>query len=267
MASVFAHIDAVLLDITGVLYNSGKGGGPIPGSAEGIQMMKEAGIKVRFCSNETQCTREMLAKKLNGYGYEIEAADITMPVLAAKQIVQKEGLRALPVLHPDAEADIEGVETSNPNCVVLGDVGEPLTFHALNEAFRVLINSDSPVLLSLGNGRFYKEGDGLTMDVGAFRAALEYSSGVKARIVGKPSREYFESALAELGMHEKRERVAMVGDDIVGDVGGAQGAGMRGFQVKTGKYRVSDESHPQVKPDAFVENLLDFAKKVVAERK
>ena len=29
----------------------------------------------------------------------------------------------------------------------------------------------------------------------------------------------------------------MIGDDIVGDVGGAQTAGMRGVQVRTGKYR------------------------------
>lgn len=29
----------------------------------------------------------------------------------------------------------------------------------------------------------------------------------------------------------------MVGDDIVSDVGGAQACGIRGIQVRTGKYR------------------------------
>ena len=29
----------------------------------------------------------------------------------------------------------------------------------------------------------------------------------------------------------------MIGDDIVNDVGGAQSCGMRGVQVRTGKYR------------------------------
>ena len=29
----------------------------------------------------------------------------------------------------------------------------------------------------------------------------------------------------------------MIGDDLVGDVGGAQSCGIRGVQVKTGKYR------------------------------
>lgn len=32
-------------------------------------------------------------------------------------------------------------------------------------------------------------------------------------------------------------QVVMVGDDIVSDVGGAQACGMRGVQVKTGKWR------------------------------
>jgi phospholysine phosphohistidine inorganic pyrophosphate phosphatase len=29
----------------------------------------------------------------------------------------------------------------------------------------------------------------------------------------------------------------MIGDDLIGDVGGAQSCGMRGIQVRSGKYR------------------------------
>ena len=47
----------------------------------------------------------------------------------------------------------------------------------------------------------------------------------------------------------------MVGDDIVSDVGGAQAAGIRGVQVRTGKFRPTDENHPLVKPDLIVDNL------------
>ena len=47
----------------------------------------------------------------------------------------------------------------------------------------------------------------------------------------------------------------MIGDDIVSDVGGAQKAGIRGVQVRTGKFRASDEDHPLVKPDMIVDNL------------
>ena len=50
----------------------------------------------------------------------------------------------------------------------------------------------------------------------------------------------------------------MIGDDIVSDVGGAQTAGIRGVQVRTGKFRPSDENHPDVRPDLIVDNLKNF---------
>ena len=49
--------------------------------------------------------------------------------------------------------------------------------------------------------------------------------------------------------------MVMVGDDIVSDVGGAQAVGIRGVQVRTGKFRPSDENHPTVKPDLIVDDL------------
>ncbi len=47
----------------------------------------------------------------------------------------------------------------------------------------------------------------------------------------------------------------MIGDDILGDVGGAQKAGLRGILVRTGKFRPSDENHPEVTPDGIVNDL------------
>ena len=71
--------------------------------------------------------------------------------------------------------------------------------------------------------------------------------------MGKPSSEFFGTALADMNV-DARDAI-MVGDDIVSDVGGAQKCGMRGIQVRTGKYRPSDERHPQVTPDKIVDNL------------
>jgi len=51
------------------------------------------------------------------------------------------------------------------------------------------------------------------------------------------------------------EDAVMIGDDIVSDVGGAQACGIRGVQVRTGKFRPADEHHPTVKPDGYVDNL------------
>lgn len=58
-------------------------------------------------------------------------------------------------------------------------------------------------------------------------------------------------------------KVVMIGDDIESDVGGAQGCGLRGVLVKTGKFRPADENHPRVKPDAIVINLFQAVEMVL----
>ena len=100
------------------------------------------------------------------------------------------------------------------------------------------------------------------MDVGPFTTALEFALGREATIVGKPSGDFFASALKDLGI--SATDAVMVGDDVASDVGGAQAAGIRGVLVRTGKFRASDENHPTVKPDAIVDNLAAFVDKILA---
>ena len=52
----------------------------------------------------------------------------------------------------------------------------------------------------------------------------------------------------------------MTTDDIVSDVGGAQACSMSGVLVRTGKYRTTDENHPNVTPDKIVDNLATIVK-------
>ena len=75
-----------------------------------------------------------------------------------------------------------------------GDAQENFSYENVNRAFSVLINSPKPTLLSMGCGRFYKESDGLKIDVGVYCKGLEYACGIKAEYVGKPDPAYFLSA-------------------------------------------------------------------------
>ncbi|XP_074815294.1 phospholysine phosphohistidine inorganic pyrophosphate phosphatase isoform X2 [Natator depressus] len=201
-----AGIKGVVLDISGVLYDGGGDGGgvPIPGSREAVEKIKASGLKLRFCTNETQATRDLVP-------------------------------------------EFDQLDKANPNCVVIGDAADNFSYKNLSEAFRVLIGLENPILISLGRGRYYKETDGLKLDVGVYMKALEYACDVQAEVVGKPAKMFFQSALAE--MEVEPQQAIMIGDDIVNDVGGAQQCGMRALQVRTGKYRPCDEQHPEVKAD------------------
>lgn len=54
------------------------------------------------------------------------------------------------------------------------------------------------------------------------------------------------------------DEALMVGDDIEADIGGAQGAGLRAIQVRTGKFTPADLDHPTVVPDLRIETLADL---------
>ena len=145
--------------------------------------------------------------------------------------------------------DLEGVSFTedDPAYVLVGDLGENFTYARLNAAFRLLV--DGAQLLALQKNRYWRREDGLALDAEPFVAALEYASGVSATVVGKPEESFFQLAVEDLGL--EAHEVAMVGDDAEADVAGAQAAGLRGVQVKTGKYRPGEEGRPDLVLKSF----------------
>jgi HAD superfamily hydrolase (TIGR01458 family) len=115
---------------------------------------------------------------------------------------------------------------------------------------------DGARLVAVQKNRYSQGEKGLELDAGAFVAALEYSAGVVAEVVGKPTPAFFEAAARMLD--RPAHELAMVGDDLRSDVGGAQRAGMHGVLVRTGKFRPGDERDPQVRPDAVLESVADL---------
>jgi HAD superfamily hydrolase (TIGR01450 family) len=151
--------------------------------------------------------------------------------------------------------------------VVIGDAPESVTHANLNAAFR-LIRAGAE-LIGMHRNRWWLTPDGPTVDSGALVAGLEYSTGVKARIVGKPTRAFFVEAAEALsadltardGRRPKRAELAMVGDDIRTDVMAAQRIGLRGIFVLSGKHDLSDveaaTNGRRAGPDLVADSLLD----------
>ncbi len=88
-------------------------------------------------------------------------------------------------------------------------------------------------LYCLHRNRWWQTTDGPRLDAGALVAGLEYAAGIEATVLGKPSPEYFAAALEAIDADP--ELTWMVGDDLEGDIAGAQTAGMRTVLVRTGQ--------------------------------
>lgn len=258
-------LKGVVLDLCGVLYDSGEGGGSaISGSVEALKKLKASDLQLRFCTNESQAAREAFVAKLQRLGFDITVPEVFSPAPAAVAALKERGLRPHLLVYDGLLPEFDGVDKADPNCVVIGDAAEKFSYQNLNEAFRVLTGLEKPVLFSLGQGRYYKEMDGLKLDVGVYMKALEYACDVKAEVFGKPSPLFFQSALNDMGLQP--QEVLMIGDDLVNDVGGAQRCGIKGVQVRTGKYRPSDERHPTVTADGTVDDLAQAVDMILSQR-
>jgi len=239
---------AVLIDLAGVLHIDDQA---IPGAVEALQHLRASGLPLRFLTNTTRSPSRRIVASLQQMGFEIAPEEVQTAVLATRHLVQQRGLRPHYLVHPDIAEEI-GRSHPEPDAVVLGDAGHHFTYEALNTVFRLLMRG-LPFIVMARN-RYFKEKDGLTLDMGAFVAGLEYSSGIKAEVVGKPAAPFFLSALEELGVSP--ENAVLIGDDLSDDIGGAQAAGIPGMLVRTGKFRPGDDTHPEIRPAATVD---DFA--------
>lgn len=252
MASILVP-KAVLIDLAGVLHTSDAA---LPGAVQALDRLRASGLALRFLTNTTRTPSQILLAKLQGMGFTMSASEIQTAALAARTLVRSRGLHPLWLVHPDI-ADEMGPSHTVPDCVVLGDMGNYFSYAVLNQAFRLLMQGVP--LIAMARNRYFMEADGLSLDMGAFVAGLEYSTGIKADITGKPAPAFFEAALSELGL--RPAEAVLIGDDLLDDIGGAQAAGIPGILVRTGKYRAGDEVHRDVRPAAVYD---DFASAVAA---
>lgn len=243
-------VKGVLLDISGVIY---EGDRALPGAADAVARLRDAGLPLRFLSNSTRSPRRRLVDKLTAMGVSFDPAELFTPAGAVCRWLEETGHRGHFLIHPDLAEDFETAPQQGPKAVVLGDAGPFFTYEALNAAFRVL--AGGAPFLALAVNRVFRDADGaLSLDAGAFVHALEYASGVQAQVFGKPAPGFFGAAAADMGL--TLGEVAMVGDDAEADVAGALSAGCAAaYLVRTGKYRAGDEATATPAPTATVDDL------------
>jgi HAD superfamily hydrolase (TIGR01458 family) len=252
----------VLLDIDGVLY---VGDEPIPGAIEALQRLRLTCTGLRLVTNTTSRSRQQIVDHLHELGFEATADEVLTPAAAAVRHCRERGHHRVALLVADALREDLGELEQAPSggqvdAVILGDMGR-FTDTTLNAAFRMLM--DGAELVALQHNRFYRRSDGLVLDVGAYAAALEYGTARQGTVVGKPARQFFAAALADIGI--PADMAIMVGDDVEADVGGAIDAGLRTILVRTGKYRHDLVAASGIEPTATVDSIADVPALLRAE--
>ena len=253
----------LLLDLEGVLY---EGDTPIPGVAEALQVLAKSSVEIRYLTNTTTRPRRAIVDRLISMGFDLSAAHIFTPGIAACTLLRKRNLKrvhlaAAPKLAEDF-ADIELVD-DQPEAIILGDLYRTFDWDRLNALFQMM--QQGALLVALHKNRYCRRNGEIALDLGPFVAALDYAADTRAEIVGKPSRLFLDLALTDLGLDAAN--VAMVGDDIEADIGGAAQAGLTTIQVRTGKFTPKDGDHPSIHPDHLIDSAADLPSFVLDPRR
>jgi HAD superfamily hydrolase (TIGR01458 family) len=248
-------IDGLLLDIDGVLAVSWEA---LPGAVDAMRRLRDRGISFRLITNTTTKSRADLAGTLTEAGFDVVGEDIVTAVVATAAYLSTAhpGAKVFVLSDGDASEDLAGIElvaVDDADVIVIGGACDDFTYGTMNRIFRRMMDGAS--LVGMHRNLFWKTSEGWELDGGAYIAGLEEAADTKATICGKPERAYFDSALAMLGV--TADRAAMVGDDIVNDILGAQVAGLTGILVRTGKYRPGDEDRDEGRPDHVVPSFAD----------
>ena len=227
-------IKGVLLDLSGTVY---LGDDVLPRAVDAIKKLTASNFPLRYITNSSRSPSGEILKKLARMGIVASEEDIFTAPQAICDYLREHRLSPWLLVHTAIEAEFKEFSGCNPDCVVLGDAAEGFTYQNLNRAFRLLLGGAR--LLAVGDNRYFKEADGMSLDAGPFVRALEFASDCEAVVLGKPSPAFFHAAASRLGC--RPAEVLMVGDDVFSDINGALKAGMKAALVRTGKYRPGDE--------------------------
>jgi HAD superfamily hydrolase (TIGR01458 family) len=234
----------------------------IDGAVDAIDWCTNNNIPHLFLTNTSSRPRTALVNKLARFGIKSKPDDFITPALAANQWLANNVNGKIALFIPEAtRSEFSTFEQCDENAeqgadaVIVGDLGAAWDFYTLNRAFRLLMGNREAKLIALGMTRYWRAEDGLRLDAAPFVKALEHASGRQAIVLGKPSQEFYMSAIAKLGCNA--DDTIMIGDDIRGDIEAAQAIGIRGVLVRTGKFRASDLEQG-ITPHAVIDSIAEL---------
>jgi len=268
--ALLTDLTALLIDLDGTVYTSA---GLVPGALDALGALRRRGIRFRFVSNSTGRSRRVLVERLRGLGVPAEPEDVFNATRAGAALLTERGFTTImPFVTQHALEDLTGFAFTGgtsgattgrrPDAVVVGDLGALWTPALLNEAFRAVL--DGAALVALQRDPYWLGATGLEMDAGPYVAAIEYAAGAHAELAGKPNAKFYHAALASMG--QAASGAAMIGDDLWSDVQGAQHAGLKGWLVRTGKFRADKLEKSGVRPDRILDSIADLTEDLRAGR-
>ncbi|MDO8553650.1 MAG: HAD-IIA family hydrolase, partial [Candidatus Micrarchaeota archaeon] len=256
--------------LDGTVY---RGNQVISGVPEAIEQLRKRGIKIFFLSNASMKTRMQQAEKLQNMGIACTIKEMYNSAYATASyiayhhpkatvhVVSEGGLQneleAFCRRSAQSRTGLKVVTSENADIVAIG-MDTKITFEKLITPLRAIING--AVFIASNVDRIYPTEKGILPGSGTIAAFLEYGSGKKPIVIGKPESPIIEAVLKDNNL--KRSEVLIVGDGLETDLKVAKRMKMKCALVLTGLAKMSDvkKLKKNDKPDFVLESVVELPK-------
>jgi NagD protein len=256
------EIRSWLMDMDGVLVHEESA---IPGAAEFLDALREAGMPFLVLTNNSIYTRRDLAARLRASGLEVPEERIWTSALATANFLEEQ--------RPGGSAFVIGeaglttalyqagytLTERAPDYVVLGET-RTYSFERITQAIRLV--GAGARFIATNPDVTGPSLDGPLPATGSVAALISRATGVEPYFVGKPNPLMMRSALNAIQAHS--ETTAMVGDRMDTDVVAGLEAGLETVLVLTGVTQPDEAERFPYRASRVVSSVAELVAEVAA---
>jgi HAD superfamily hydrolase (TIGR01450 family) len=215
----------------------------LPGAIALISRIRRGGAPIRIFTNGTAKPPADYAASLRGAGFDVSDDEMMTPSTSAASWLAARGIGRVRVLGNEGTAApliAAGIEVIGPSQPAAGVEAvytgwhRDFTFHDLEAAVHDVLAG--AIAITASNVPFFATADGRGMGTSyAMNAVIRAYAGRHPKILGKPSREAFFTALAGMGLaRTAAPSIVVVGDDPALEMRMANAVGAISVGVATG---------------------------------
>lgn len=228
-------IKLVIFDLDGVIY---RGDTLIKGADKTVEWLKSHGIKTAYLTNACSRSRKGRICKMTGLGVKATEEEMFTTSYAVSHYILEKYPESKRNVHYVGQKGVEEelklhgvpvVEAKKADIVVVG--WDPdFNYNKMSEAYRAIMRGAE--FIATNTDATFPVEDGFLPGAGAIVASIEYATGKKPKIVGKPNTFMLKMILKRFDV--KKNEVLMVGDRLETDIAFGKKAGIKTALVLTG---------------------------------
>jgi 4-nitrophenyl phosphatase len=249
--------DGLVCDLDGVLYQLDRA---IEGAPRAINSLKQVGVEVIFCTNNSSSPPERFTDKLRGMGVEVEDGEVITSSVVTAEVLRDRGWTGMGAFVVGAEgiraalASV-GVSVVGPESCDIVVVGIDTAFdYSKLDAAAAAVRRGA-ALIATNDDATLPSPTGAKPGAGSILAAIETASGVRAEVMGKPHEPMMDAVARRL---QGCERIAMVGDRPETDLAGGVSRGWTTILVTSGVTSPDAAGEVTPAPDLVVASIAEL---------